>query len=847
MHPLDDLDGAISAMTMRLYPIMLLLLAAAGCSSASTGASLAGGGGKGGLGGSAGSMSGSGGSPVVIIMDAGAAAADAAARRDGEAGQSQVPSNLATDAPVFVWDWDARACQGCNTDAGGVGGAASGGSGGARNSGGTAGTGTKTGLGGSTASGSGGSSARGGSSGSSSTGSGGSMAGGAAGGNGGSGSGGYAADASVGGDARPLSSDAGAADTVVAPDMGGLRDLGAGPEASSDVRGADGFAPDNTTRCEVKIRGIAPVTDALDQVPLVAGTNAQVVLRAELISGGPAAPVWTWQASRDGMSVPAASYGQKDRAAVAFPIASDGNYTFTVLEQSSPLCSATVRAAVVPANACPACDRSVILRAAPPPAADIPVQSGAIGLINSSPFGDNDVVLAKGVRVLVSPSVGGSKVPSYVRVNSVLGELVIDGYADPKAGFGARLLDMDNNLALLRYDVLVVPIDGANGSTYAATAPQLFQNYTPDQINAAGFFLSGGATVTGSTTTRGGQNVADARVILTNRNPTATAQPSDLIFSSVGRADAAGNYVLHAQPGQYWVSISPPSGSGLAEALAPSAIELGVGTTTISFQWNAPSMAELILNVRDARGAPLDGAQVRLTSAQATTVGTLSVSGAAASGSQEAIGNVRAEGTTAGGVVAFANLPAGVAYDVLIVPATLGPASATTEVTVTVPAGGTTQTVQLLAQDRIFGNLLAGASPDWSQVQLVAYDRSADSPESPQTASVNPDGSFSIGVSPGRPYVVLAVPAAGSGLARTFVGPGALEASEFGITQRVQASMDWIATVMDQNRNGLEGTALQVFCGPSWPNCIDATIPLAETTSESGGVFQLALPDPSTR
>ena len=104
-----------------------------------------------------------------------------------------------------------------------------------------------------------------------------------------------------------------------------------------------------------------------------------------------------------------------------------------------------------------------------------------------------------------------------------------------------------------------------------------------------------------------------------------------------------------------------------------------------------------------------------------------------------------------------------------------------------------------------------------------------------------------MGVSPGRPYAVLAEPDVSTGLARTFVGPGLLRSSEFTITQKVQATMAWTAVVMDESQNGLSETALQVFCHTSWPNCIDSTIPLAETTSQDGGAFQLALPDPATR
>jgi hypothetical protein len=357
-------------------------------------------------------------------------------------------------------------------------------------------------------------------------------------------------------------------------------------------------------------------------------------------------------------------------------------------------------------------------------------------------------------------------------------------------------------------------------------------------------------TVTGKTTASNGLAVTDARVILSNRDPGEPEQPTDLIFSSVGRADGQGSYTLHAQRGPYWVSISPPAGSGLAEALAPEPVNLS-GDADISFQWNASVMAGLTLTVYDANGSPLDGARVRLTSAQATKVGTLRITAGGATSSQEADGNVRVDGTTnSQGVVTFANLPAEATYNVLIVPAILGPSAATTSYSVTVPASGATYTVPVSAQRWIVGLLQSGSAgvvPEWSKVRLVAYDRSMDAPEPPQTVGVGADGSFAIGVSPGRPYVVLVVPEAGSGLARTFVGPGKLQASEFPLTQKVPAVMPWRSTVMDEYGIGLPGTALQVFCEASWPNCIDATMPLAESTSDVGGAFELDLPDPSSR
>jgi hypothetical protein len=598
---------------------------------------------------------------------------------------------------------------------------------------------------------------------------------------------------------------------------------------------------------------------------LVAGANALVVLRASVVSGGPVTGVsWTWKGIRDGtVPVGGAIVGQQDPSEVAFPIASAGTYIFTA-QDSTGACEASLRARPVAANACPDCDNSVVLRAAPPPSVDIPVQSGSRGLSGSAPFSQTNVVLNRGVAVAVAPSIGGSLVPSYVRINAASGDLVVDGQADPKVGsFGARLLAVDSQRNVLKYDVLVVPLDGTDGTSVAATAPQLFQSLTPANIKGSSFGLGGGVKVTGTAKRSNGQPVGDVRVMLTNQDPTSPSkdasgapQSSPLIFSSVGSsAIADGSFLLHAQPGKYWISFSPSSGSDLAEALAPTAVTL-TGDTTLDFKWDVPNTSTLVLNVVDAAGAATPGMRVRLTSALSSSVGILTVGSAGtASTIQSANGNVQVEGTTdANGAVTFENLPVGdgVAYDVLLAPATLGPAAATTALSLAVPAGGT-QNIRLRAQGRIKGQLTVGsasASPpaiDWTRVNVVAYDRSNDTPEAPLAIAANPDGTFSMAVSPGRPYVLLAVPDVSTGFARTFVGPGLLQSSEFTITQNVQAAMTWAATVMDEGQNDLAGTALQVFCAPSWPGCIDSTLPLAETTSQADGSFQLALPDPATR
>jgi hypothetical protein len=342
--------------------------------------------------------------------------------------------------------------------------------------------------------------------------------------------------------------------------------------------------------------------------------------------------------------------------------------------------------------------------------------------------------------------------------------------------------------------------------------------------------------------------------MLSNQDPAAPATPQNLIFSSVGNSDVQGNYTLHAQPGRYWVAVAPPLDSGLSEALDPLPISL-FGGATIGFSWLAPSTAPLVLEVRDAAG-PARGTRVLVSATQSTPVGTLTFQGVDGSSfAHAANSNVQMEVTAdESGTAAFPTLPANATYTVLLLPATLGPGAATTKLSLLLPPEGLHQTVSLAVESPILGQLKPGAtvpaSPDWSQVQVVAFDKSQLVPESPRAVWANPDGSFSLGVSPGRAYAVVVWPPASSGLARTFVGPGLLQASAFRTTQPVQAAMDWTSSVSIMTKSdavGIVGAALQTTCHPGYWRCIDPTIPLAETTSGDNGTFTLRVPDPATR
>jgi hypothetical protein len=248
----------------------------------------------------------------------------------------------------------------------------------------------------------------------------------------------------------------------------------------------------------------------------------------------------------------------------------------------------------------------------------------------------------------------------------------------------------------------------------------------------------------------------------------------------------------------------------------------------------------------------LSGAKVTLFTAQARKVGTISLQPPDAPGfTVDAYGSVRSEGATSStGSVTFDRLPSNTSYQAVIRPDPVGPFATTTTTTVDVLSTATTKAVVARAAAQIRGVLIPAATTlalDLSRVTIAAYDKSADATDAPQVANADASGNFSLSVAPDRPYVLLAIPPLDSPYARTFVGLGPLTATEFSLSQTLPLSMDWRAQVLDEAQDGVSNTALQVFCGATWPTCVDPTIPLAETTSEADGTFRLPLPDPTSR
>jgi hypothetical protein len=785
---------------MKYCALVLLASLATGCGaadSAGTNGSGSWGGSSGGGGKSNGGTDATGGNSSVVSKDAGWGPADAGTTSDGSA---WLPTTMNGTVPPFDWDAGSAGNKGgANGSAGSsgtVGG--SGGSSGGKSSGGATSSGGASSSGGSAVPSGG--------------------AGGAGmGGRGGSAAGGSAGNAASGGSG---------------PGDGGA---GGSPSADAGVGGAGGWA-DGGAPCTARIRALRPVS--LDH--LVAGPHVQIVLRAERDGTGTGA--WSWYGLRDRTASVPVETGRQDTAAATFLIDRPGSYVFTASDNAG--CLATITASAKAADACTACNQGAIVRASAPPSTQIPVQTGYVSL-------SQNVVPQTGVQVQVGPSVGRTLVDAYVRILCD-SETVADGLSDLRNLFTTRLLSSrpsGTTVKPLQYNVLVVPADGTGSGTIGATAPQLYRNLAPSDFASTNFQLVDGVAITGTTHLNNGDTLTDARWVLSNQGPAQKAS-GDLLFSSVGRSDGAGSFRLNAQPGTYWVTISPPAGRGLPEAISAAPVAVGAGTT-LDFTWAEPITATVNLTVQDARGQALPNALVRLSTAEAQSVGQLHVHGTTGDKDIQAHGSTRLEATTSSaGLAIFTGVPANVSYNVVIVPEVLGPAARTTVVPLRVTPGSFSTRVSAQAEAHITGRLATNSNAralDLSQVTIVATDKTDEAAEPIQSVRANAEGHFDLAVTPGRVYVLMAIPPSDSDYARTFLDPGPMMASEFPIAQTLFRGLPWKASVLAQNGQPLSGTALQMFCDANWPNCIDSTIALAETTAASDGTFAILLPDPTTR
>jgi hypothetical protein len=429
--------------------------------------------------------------------------------------------------------------------------------------------------------------------------------------------------------------------------------------------------------------------------------------------------------------------------------------------------------------------------------------------------------MQRGDEVKIDPRAGAtaSGLASYVRLSEVDAPIRLDGNTR-WAPFSAFLLPA------ARYDLLIVPEDGA--------APLYFPARTAHEINILSPQVDPGAAVTGRLLDPAGAPVRDGRVVLR----------AGALTSTVGASDVDGNFALRARPETYALVVSPPPDAGLPELQVPVASGLAVSAdAAVEVRWAGAAAARLQVLVSGADGATAAGARVQLQMDAIAQAGSLAAGKAklAAEGRLDLVALAGSDGA-----VTFPRLPRA-RYRVTVAPPDSDSVSAVADAVVDLSGGDSSRSINLGRRVPLRGRLFPAG--DAAGMRVVAALAATDPlrPLRPSVSStVGPDGTYEVPVDPGRDYLVWLEPPAGSRMPRVVVGRVPASAAGGAAPDHTLArglTVDALLTV-DAKLAEVPGALLQVLCIPDAPDCFDATVPLAEAVSGTGGRAQLVLPDP---
>jgi len=596
--------------------------------------------------------------------------------------------------------------------------------------------------------------------------------------------------------------------------MGGSSDGGVPPPVDGAV----------ARPCDVALRAIG----ATSLQRLLAGTGAVSIVRAELVGDQDgAARSWSWSVSAPGGPA-SLTRGTREQGVIRFSTERPGLYLIqatTVLDGSpctgSQLGEASNPLATVESNYF----RTLVL---PPEGTREWAPFTQPLAMSASAAVDTPIPLSAGVQVAIHPvdPVRGRTVPSYVRISSGSRLLKLDGFAGT-APFLSRL----TGGAL--YEVLVVPA-AADGSGVGAPYAPLYQDGLEVAQLADGtrFRLDPGVPVRGRIM-RAGSGQDRTRVVLRGA----------LLASTVASTASDGSFEVLVRPGVDTFVASPLARTGLPEVVMPVPASLSSAPgARIDLVWRALATERVTLAIRAADGAPVAGSRVRLK-ANLAAVADAKVTDSVESPWSPVAGVMRDEQISgADGTVVFPPLPHG-DYTVTVVPAQ-GRAEAITTTNLVVKANApAVQPIVLAARVPLSGQLTGQG--DLSNIAVIATDVGSDVLVAPIEGATARDGSFILSVSPGRRYLLLAQPPAQSPFARTQLGVGPVEATEFALTHKMRARIAWTGRVhsAESPTTGIPGALIKAYCYPGTIECADPTVPLAEAVSGPDGSFSTWLPD----
>ena len=458
-----------------------------------------------------------------------------------------------------------------------------------------------------------------------------------------------------------------------------------------------------------------------------------------------------------------------------------------------------------------------------PPPQDIEVQLYG----GAADYSVGEIGLVPGTQVTgTSRGQSGGPVAAYLRARRVDGSdegapLYVEAFAGDDGEYSMRLLSGEHELLVIPDDPALLPY---RLPTIAAEAlPEATQVTTGDPIAV-------------TVETGPGTPVAGARVSLV----------VDGVPSSVAITDSTGASTLqvgHERPESSSVSVTvvPPEGAGLPllELAAVPAVDLTGGAVAIRYA--SLASREVSPAVRLTGGGPAGGSRVTWIARALASAGTISIGGPV----HQATGQVRVTAAVAAnGTMAATLLPEAV-YDAIVEP----PAGVEDAVSVTVVdlRDAAPAQLELAAPAFLRGQLLApGPEPvaiAGARVQASPRNLLVGAASAGASARTDEQGRFALAVAGGGDYEITAdATSLRQGRVRLLVtapAPGGdLDVALPALPPVLRAT----GVLGTQGGGPVAGAHLQLYCFECGPD--GASIPVAETVTDSTGRFLLIAPNP---
>lgn len=605
------------------------------------------------------------------------------------------------------------------------------------------------------------------------------------------------------------------------------------PDGTGGTGGAGGSSSDGgPPRCQVRIDTVTQPVDG----GFTAGPGVALRVQGVVTGTPPSSFGWSWSVTfADGSSVAVTPVSSGAPGLIEFPLAKPGSYTIDVALTGPATCEGQ-QTIVAPA---PGGRLQSFRFHFVPPAGSVPVQDQDVQITGGTPLRQPALTLAAGTIVRFDPrdQAGAGAVPSYVRISDQAGRVISEART-PAAG---GTVDLQLVSSGGPYDMLVVPSGDVAPILITGKSPADLQAMMPLAL-APGVAVSG--TVSDHTT---GKPVMGANVAL----------QAGTLPSTLGVTDTAGNFTVRASAGTYGLTVTRSAGTGVLETTLPAAPGLTVtdngpdagAPPALDVQVPQAGSAQLTLHIGAGDPASLGAGAKAVVESPAPILNLASVTFGAVT--QSAAVRFRAELTPQAGsgdpthsTVVFSGMPPA-PYQATVFPASSDSNDAITVTAIDLSAATLpppTQQIQLGAKVTLGGTLVPGT--ETVGVRVTALDTVGDFPIAIAGLSSS-GGSFLLSVSPERTYSLRAEPAAGQLLARTLFGPVTVSAAGLKLAdQPMSSALFYASTVVDDQRQGMDGALVQVFCLAVTPGCDDPETPLAETVTLSDGSFQLMLPDP---